>query len=305
MKVSAGGRRQLTAREGRRLKAYKDSKGIWTIGVGHTAAAGAPHPVPGMVITAEQCDQILARDLTDVENAVIASLHRPVNQGQFDAICSLVFNIGIGGWRRSTVLKRINAGRYKEAGEAFLMWNKPPEIMNRRRSERKQFLTATAAKLAVDDESRDNSITVADLRNAGSRTVEGTDEVRAGVVGTAVSSVTAVGAVASQIGEATSSVADVASHVSTVTTTVSTSQMMVGWLQHNWHWIAIAVLTSACIYFMWRAWHGANKVIRARISDAETDAHDYVLGAHDDHEPEEDYSPETDDGDSSEMAEFA
>lgn len=60
------GRQRLTDREGKRLVAYTDSKGIWTVGVGHAATSGrAPIPVRGMVITAQQCDDILTRDLAE------------------------------------------------------------------------------------------------------------------------------------------------------------------------------------------------------------------------------------------------
>lgn len=59
MKMSASGRSQLIQREGFKTKAYKDSVGIWTIGVGHTSAAGKPTVAPGMVITKAEVEQIL------------------------------------------------------------------------------------------------------------------------------------------------------------------------------------------------------------------------------------------------------
>lgn len=143
MKTSDAGRKAITQREGNKLKAYQDTKGIWTIGVGHTAAAGSPAPKHGMVITAAQSDAILARDLADVEAAVNGAVKVPLSQNQFDALVSLAFNIGNGAFRKSTLVKRLNAGDVQGAADAFLMWNKPPEIMGRRRGERKQFLTGT------------------------------------------------------------------------------------------------------------------------------------------------------------------
>lgn len=144
MKTSAAGRAAIAQREGNRLKAYRDTKGIWTIGVGHTAAAGEPRPKAGLIISAKQSDDILERDLADVERAVNSAVKVPVTQNQFDAMVSLAFNIGAGGFKRSTVVKRLNAGDVAGAGEAFMMWNKPPEIIGRRRTERKQFLSGGA-----------------------------------------------------------------------------------------------------------------------------------------------------------------
>lgn len=140
MRMSAEGRAELIRREGFKLKAYRDSVGVWTIGVGHTSMAGPPEVTPGLTITAAECDEILSRDLIKYEGAVNIALKRPVSQQSFDALVSLCFNIGAGGFSTSTVVKRINAGDLAGAGEAFLLWNKPPEIRSRRRSERDQFV---------------------------------------------------------------------------------------------------------------------------------------------------------------------
>lgn len=139
MKTSDEGLGLIEAREGVRLKAYTDTKGIWTIGVGHTAAAGEPHPREGMTITEAEARAILARDLGAVEAAINAAVKVPLTQHQFDALASLVFNIGVGGFRKSSVLRKLNAKDYAGASAAILMWNKPSEIMSRRRGERAQF----------------------------------------------------------------------------------------------------------------------------------------------------------------------
>ena len=144
MKMSANGRALLIQREGFKTRAYKDSVGVWTIGVGHTSAAGAPAVQPGMVISKAEVEAILSRDLVKFENTVNAAVKVPLTPGQFDALVSLCFNIGQGGFAKSTVVRRLNAGNYRGAADAFLMWNKPPEIMGRRRGERQQFLKATA-----------------------------------------------------------------------------------------------------------------------------------------------------------------
>lgn len=140
MKTSPAGLAALTAREGVRLHAYFDTRGIPTIGVGHTSAAGPPRPYIGLTITADQCTAILAQDVTPCEAAIKAGVKATLTQNQYDALVSLAFNIGVGGFLGSTVLRRLNAGQYRGAALAFAMWNKPSEIMGRRRSEIAQFL---------------------------------------------------------------------------------------------------------------------------------------------------------------------
>jgi lysozyme len=140
MRMSKQGRKLLIQREGVRLKAYKDSVGVWTIGVGHTASAGAPAPIPGMTITAAECDEILTRDLRQYEQAIERALKVPVADHEFDALVSICFNVG-PKFGSSTCIKRLNAGDRKGAAEAIMMWSKPPEIIGRRRTEQQQFKT--------------------------------------------------------------------------------------------------------------------------------------------------------------------
>jgi lysozyme len=139
MRTSLAGIQAITKREGVRYAAYRDTKGIWTIGVGHTAAAGPPIPAQGMRITPSECDEILARDLLAFEKPISAAVKVIVSPNEFDALVSLAFNIGIGGFLRSTVLRKLNAGDRTGAAHAFMLWNKPPEIIGRRASEMRQF----------------------------------------------------------------------------------------------------------------------------------------------------------------------
>jgi GH24 family phage-related lysozyme (muramidase) len=140
MHMSLAGRKHLIEVEGSRLTAYKDSVGVWTIGIGHSAKAGSPPvPCPGMTITRDEEHEILARDLAHFEKAVNESVKVPISQMQFDALVSLAFNIGAGGFKGSTVVKRLNAGDHLSAAEAILFWNKPPEIQGRRRKEYVMF----------------------------------------------------------------------------------------------------------------------------------------------------------------------
>jgi len=139
MEISDQGIEVLIEREGCELNAYQDSVGVWTIGVGHTAAAGDPEPVPGMTITEEEAFELLDRDLDQYEECVNECIDIPMTQFQFDAFVSICFNIGPGGFSGSTFVKKFNAGDIEGAGDAILMWNKPPEIIPRRQGEFVQF----------------------------------------------------------------------------------------------------------------------------------------------------------------------
>jgi lysozyme len=136
MKTSDSGRKRLAVREGRRNKAYLDSKGIPTIGVGHTG----PNVYIGLVWTDQQIDDALRDDLKIAEDCVNKYVTVPLTQNQFDALVSFIFNIGVLAFRRSTLLKLLNQKLYDMAAEAFMMWNKPPEIIGRRLTEKQQFL---------------------------------------------------------------------------------------------------------------------------------------------------------------------
>lgn len=147
MDLSAIGSAVLVAREGRRLEAYRDSVGIWTIGVGHTSAAGPPTVTPGLRLTAGEVDAIFARDVGRFVRTVRALTPADLPEHAFDALVSLCFNIGEGAFRRSTVVRRLNAGDRAGAAEAILMWNRPASLIPRRRGEYDQFRTPYAEAL--------------------------------------------------------------------------------------------------------------------------------------------------------------
>ena len=140
MPMTARGRQRLTDREGKRLKAYKDTKGIWTIGVGHTTAAGPPAVSSGTTITAQQCDDILVRDLKKFEAILDAAIKVKVADHEYDALLSVMFNVG-PKFATSTAINKLNEGKRKACADAIMMWNKPPEIIGRRSTEKSQFLT--------------------------------------------------------------------------------------------------------------------------------------------------------------------
>jgi lysozyme len=127
--------------EGKRNKAYKDVKGLWTIGVGHLIRPGEQHLITA-TLTDEEVKDLLKEDLKWCSEAVESAVKVPLAQAQFDALYSLCFNIGGTAFKNSTVVRRLNAGDYKGAADAILMWNKPAVLEKRRRRERELFLSA-------------------------------------------------------------------------------------------------------------------------------------------------------------------
>lgn len=139
MKTSLNGLKIIKDFEGLRLKAYKCSAGVWTIGYGHTSGVKE-----GDVITKEQAEKYLKKDVISFENTVNGVVKVKLNQNQFDALVSLVFNIGSGAFKKSTLLKKLNAGDYDSASEQFLVWVKAggqtlKGLVNRREQERALF----------------------------------------------------------------------------------------------------------------------------------------------------------------------
>ena len=95
---------KLKAFEGLRLEAYKPTKAErwWTIGYGHSAGDVRQ----GMRITEERAEELLRRDLFFVER-FINGIPKVKTQGQFDALVSFTYNVGVGNLKRSTLLNKI------------------------------------------------------------------------------------------------------------------------------------------------------------------------------------------------------
>lgn len=142
MKMSPEGLQALVLREGSKLKAYKDTKGIWTIGVGDIDVDndGVRDVHAGMTETPEQVIANLQEDIQWAEEAV-DDVDSPLTQNQYDALVSFVFNIGASAFAKSTMKRMLNAGDYEGAAKQFDRWHKPVEIIGRRDSEKEQFLS--------------------------------------------------------------------------------------------------------------------------------------------------------------------
>ncbi len=127
--------------EGLKLKSYRDSGGIWTIGYGSTG----PDINEGIVWTKEDCEKRLALDLMVREKQLKHVIQIPLTENQKAAIMSFLYNIGFDAFKKSTFLKKLNNCDVAGAADQMLRWNKcNGEIVeglnNRRARERAVFL---------------------------------------------------------------------------------------------------------------------------------------------------------------------
>lgn len=137
MKTSEEGVAFIAAQEGVVTRAYRDAAGVWTIGVGHTAAAGAPRPGRGMVVSRTEALAIFRRDLPRYERRVDAALG-PVSQGAFDGAVSFDFNTG--AIDRASWVGLFRKGAKGQARAGLLQWTKAggrtlPGLVRRRQAE--------------------------------------------------------------------------------------------------------------------------------------------------------------------------
>lgn len=124
MKVTDEGLALIRRFEGFRSKAYRDVVGVWTIGYGHTSMAGPPEVTPGLRITREEGAAILARDVETFANGVRDSVTVPLTDAQFSALASFAYNVGLGAFRRSSVLKAVNARDFAAVPRRLNLWVK-------------------------------------------------------------------------------------------------------------------------------------------------------------------------------------
>lgn len=136
MSMTDQGMMLLSEREGGFvLKPYRDSKGIWTDGLGNTHGV-----VPdGPPITLDKAKADFARNMAWV-GGCMALVRVPLEPCKGDALRSFIFNIGSGQWGSSTMLRKLNEGApMDEVAAQFDRWHTPPEIISRRNGEREQF----------------------------------------------------------------------------------------------------------------------------------------------------------------------
>lgn len=148
MMISPRGAFALACHEGIVPGPYRDSVGVWTWGIGHTKAAGAPDP--------ETLPRGLPADLTGAIRSAVRTfqgdvqryaadvarvLTVPVPQHEFDALVSFHYNTG--AIAKASLAKALNRGDRASAITGFLSWIKPPEVIGRRRKEQSLFRDGT------------------------------------------------------------------------------------------------------------------------------------------------------------------
>lgn len=144
--------------EGVRYKPYRCPAKLWTIGVGHVlypAQGALPldqrdafqlKPEHNRTFFKDEVDGILSVDLIRFEAGIAKLFPVVLAQGQFDALVSFAFNLGLGGVQRSTLRQKVLRGEIEEASNEFLKFTRGggkilPGLVKRRQDERSLFLS--------------------------------------------------------------------------------------------------------------------------------------------------------------------
>lgn len=156
MKVSQKCIDNIKKDEGVRQRPYQCPALLWTVGVGHVIdpqhakvplAQRKALPIPegwDRTLSMEEVDEILRKDLARFEQGVSRLITAPLTQGQFDALVSFSFNVGLGNLQNSTLRMKVNRQEYEAAAEQFLVWTKAggkvlPGLVKRRTHEKEMF----------------------------------------------------------------------------------------------------------------------------------------------------------------------
>ena len=158
MEVSARGIALIQQFEGLRLKAYRDSTGLPTIGYGSTIGVQM-----GDEITKAQALELLEADIERHADGVREHVDVLLTQAQFDALVSFTFNLGVGALKKSTLLRKLNAGDFQGAADELLRWvyaggKELRGLVRRREAERAMFLEPEAPTSWLDEVDTDGSV---------------------------------------------------------------------------------------------------------------------------------------------------
>lgn len=136
MNISEKGIAEIKHSEGVRNRPYRDVVYLWTVGVGHlmypaqarlNAQGRKEYPISpsdDRIYTDQEIDEILRNDLKRFERGVERLCPVPCTQGQFDALVSFAFNVGLGNLQNSTLRMKHNRGDKEGAAEEFMKWTK-------------------------------------------------------------------------------------------------------------------------------------------------------------------------------------
>ena len=119
MQTSRTGIELLKHFEGCELKAYQDSVGVWTIGYGHTKGI-----YEGLEITQSEAEKMLQDELPEYEGYITDKVVPMLQQHEYDALVCWVYNLGPTNLNSSTLLKKLNAGEFKDVPFQMKRWDK-------------------------------------------------------------------------------------------------------------------------------------------------------------------------------------
>ena len=145
MQYSKNGLALTESFEGCALIPYQDVAGVWTDGYGNTR-----NVVPGQAITQAQAEADLLRNVADAVAAVNRLVHIAMSQDEFDSLVDFTFNLGVGNFAGSTLLKLLNARDIEGAANEFAKWDEAGGVvvaglLRRRLAERALFVTPDPA----------------------------------------------------------------------------------------------------------------------------------------------------------------
>ena len=146
MHISPSGIDLICNFEGKRLTAYDDGVGVWTIGFGTTVYPNGIKVKKGDTCTEAQAKAFMAHDLKKFEAAVNNAVTVPLSQNQFDALVSLAYNIGTNAFSGSTLVKKLNSNDFRGAADQSDVWvnaggKRMQGLVNRRAKEKALFLS--------------------------------------------------------------------------------------------------------------------------------------------------------------------
>ncbi|MDI3229237.1 lysozyme [Serratia marcescens] len=146
MNISKSGIELIKRFEGLRLKAYQDSVGVWTIGYGWTQPVDGKKIGLGMQIDLATADRLLKCGVVQYEQGVNQLVKVHITQGQFDALVSFAYNLGLRSLSTSTLLQKLNARDTQGAADQFGRWvnaggKRLDGLVARRAAEREMFLS--------------------------------------------------------------------------------------------------------------------------------------------------------------------
>lgn len=152
MKTSDKGLLAIAREEAVVLGSYKDSGGVWTIGIGHTASAGAPKPSPGMKLSLHEVIELFRHDIVKYEAGVNKAVKVALAQHEFDALVSFHYNTG--AIARASLTKALNKGDRAKAAANFMAWTHDngrvvKGLVDRRARERAMFESGDYGNVAT------------------------------------------------------------------------------------------------------------------------------------------------------------